>query len=946
LAVEFRQYGAEGSVLQNVPTRVHPAETLLKQAVWWIDSAHSGSSGQAIKNLGWGGAALDATAGSTTAADSNDPLYLPWDGINYVYLPGVISNYLSTPDATALDITGDIDLRALVALDNWTSGATQRIVSKYDTTTNQRSYTLFVTSGVIGLLWSNNGTAFNSTFSTIAPTVTDGTQLWIRATLDVDNGASGSDVKFFTSTNGTTWTQLGTTVTTAGVTSIYSGTAPVEIGSRNVGTTEPLAGKIYRAQILNGIDGVPVLDVDTSVVSTGAATSFTALTGQTVTINRSTSGRKTTCVTHPVWLFGTDDYMEVNNRWLEHAAPSENYVYLTNVTGNYLSVADNPPLDITSDLDIQVKVAMDDWTAADRRYLLSKYVVTGNQCSYNLRLEASGVLQLVWSPDGNNANAIAKSSTVAPTVADGATLWVRATLDVDNGAGGNDVKFFTSTDGTTWTQLGSTVTTAGVTSVYSGTAPVEIGSFWGGIVAATASPLKFFRGIIKNGIDGTIVLDADASIITDGTASTFRERSSNAYTVTINKSGTGTFASTNNYLYLPGVASNYASAPDAAPLDITGDIDIRCKVAMDDWTPGAVTALTAKYNPGTAQRSWYLSLNTNGTLALNWTTDGTNTTLAGQDSSVATGVADGATKWVRATLDVDNGAGGYDLKYWLSDDGTAWTQLGTTRTGGSTTSIFSGTALQEIGSWGTGTTNPARGKFFRAQVLNGIGGTVAFDANFESSIVGNLPTTFTEGSTNAATVTVNYSGTGYRSAGVIASTYVFPGNPNTFKLSAYSLLDFGATDSFTVVAILREWATPSNSGRIVTKGAAGSSPYWYLRNNGTGFQSHLRIGDGTNIAAGYSNTSTAGTLLNYTSTIDRTAQLITGYLNGSSAGGATGSTTSVGSIATPTEAMRVGSDSGGGTPNDMEFVAAAIFRRALTSGEITTLNSYFQGRVA
>ena len=110
LATEFSQYGAEGSVLQNVPTRVHPAEQLLKQAVWWIDSAHSGSSGQAIKNLGWGGSALDTTAGSTTSADSNDPQYLAWDGINFTYTTGVAGNFLSVPDAATLDITSDIDL--------------------------------------------------------------------------------------------------------------------------------------------------------------------------------------------------------------------------------------------------------------------------------------------------------------------------------------------------------------------------------------------------------------------------------------------------------------------------------------------------------------------------------------------------------------------------------------------------------------------------------------------------------------------------------------------------------------------------------------------------------------------------------------------------------------------------------------------------------------------
>jgi hypothetical protein len=53
------------------------------------------------------------------------------------------------------------------------------------------------------------------------------------------------------------------------------------------------------------------LDVDTSVIGSGSATSFNALTGQNVNISRSTSGKKTAVVTHPIWLLGTDDYMEV-----------------------------------------------------------------------------------------------------------------------------------------------------------------------------------------------------------------------------------------------------------------------------------------------------------------------------------------------------------------------------------------------------------------------------------------------------------------------------------------------------------------------------------------------------------------------------------------------------------------------------------------------------------
>jgi hypothetical protein len=269
---------------------------------------------QVINNLGSGGAALNAQNGSSTSADTNDALFLDWPGDNagnYVYTTGVADNFLSVPDEAALDITGDIDLRVYAALDSWASGSLQGLVGKYLTTGNQRSYSLRLTStGVLRLTHSPDGTAVVSTESTAATGLADGEAKWVRATLDVDNGASGFDVQFFTSNDGATWTQLGSTVTTAGVTSIFSSTALGSIG-RFHSSVELTAGKIYRAQILNGIGGTTVLDVDTSVITSGSATTFTALTSQTVTIGRATSGRKTVAVVSPVWLFGTDDYMEV-----------------------------------------------------------------------------------------------------------------------------------------------------------------------------------------------------------------------------------------------------------------------------------------------------------------------------------------------------------------------------------------------------------------------------------------------------------------------------------------------------------------------------------------------------------------------------------------------------------------------------------------------------------
>lgn len=880
-----------------------------------------------LTNMGKAGSLLPVTVGSSLAADSNDAKFLAHDGTNYVYLPGVALNNLSVPDSAALDITGDIDIRTWIAMDDWTPASSQGIMGKGS------SYFVWVLStGIIRFYWSADGTNLLSADSTVATGITDGTAKWIRVTLDVNNGASGRDIKFWLSNDNVTYTQLGTTVTQAGVTSIFAGTEVLEIGTTY---SIHLAGKVYRTQIYSDITGTTkVLDVDTSVITTGAATSFTAVTGQTVTINRSTSGRKTVAVTQPTWLFGTDDYMEVNNRYMAHSTSDENYVYLSGASGNYMSVADNPPLDITGDLDLQVKVALDDWTPSANNSLIYKWDSAGTSASYGLRVNAtSGVLIFLWTENGSTVKTA--TSTVAPTVTDGSALWIRATLDVNNGASGNTVTFYTSTDGTNWTQLGSAITTAGVTSIFSGTGPLEIGSFAGGLVPAKG---KFYRAIIKNGIDGTTVLDANAATITLPSQTTFTDSSSNAYTVTINKSGVGTFVSTGNYLYLPGVASNNATAPDSAALDITGDIDLRVKVALDDWTPSAYLVLMCK-ELNTSLRSYRLGLQSNGTLQFAWSANGT--TEISSISTVAPTVTDGGTLWVRATLDVDNGAAGNDTKFFTSTDGLTWTQLGTTVTKAGTTSIYASTSNLEIGTF-LGGSSPARGKVFRAQVLNGIGGTLAFDANFEGSITSLNQASFTESSSNAATVTINRSGSTYRSAGVIDAGYLYPGATNTFSNSTIDYLNFGANQDFTLVTVSRIWGVNSSTySTIIGKQNADTNEPGYgqtiLINGSTvGFAANDGASRGTAFAQAY----TSGGLNTYTSY--RTGSTLAITRNAATPTTATGSTNSISNFRN----MRIASagEIGSALYTNMEFYGAAVFRSVLTPKNIADIYNYFNGR--
>lgn len=248
--------------------------------------------------------------------------------------------------------------------------------------------------------------------------------------------------------------------------------------------------------------------------------------------------------------------------------------------------------------------------------------------------------------------------------------------------------------------------------------------------------------------------------------------------------------SAEDYLRVTGASGSYASTPDAASLDIVGDIDLRVKVAMDDWTPAAESTLIAKYTATGNQRSYALAVAASGALIFRWSEDGTAEKT--ETSSVATGVTDGAVKWVRATMDVDVGGTDAEVKFYLSDDGSTWTQLGSTQTNGATTSIFASTAVLELGGQTLGTVNRATAKIFRAEVLSGIGGTsVAAPIAGTSSISDATPRTWT---VNGAAYLSSRSLYGFQA---YLQVTAFTGTDVTIKIQQSS--DNGSSDAYADV---------------------------------------------------------------------------------------------------------------------------------------------------
>lgn len=151
-----------------------------------------------------------------------------------------------------------------------------------------------------------------------------------------------------------------------------------------------------------------------------------------------------------------------------------------------------------------------------------------------------------------------------------------------------------------------------------------------------------------------------------------------------------TWNDANQALDLPTVVQEGAAGPrhlkvatDRAPqrLDpgsaphLTGVIDARLKLSMPTWTPANSFggAILLSEEGGNGAWGWALSIRNQGNLTFYYSSDGS--TLQSVHSSAATGLAPGATSWIRVVFDPAGSA-----KFYLSSDGQTWTQLGTTMT--------------------------------------------------------------------------------------------------------------------------------------------------------------------------------------------------------------------------------------------------------------------------
>ena len=192
------------------------------------------------------------------------------------------------------------------------------------------------------------------------------------------------------------------------------------------------------------------------------------------------------------------------------------------------------------------------------------------------------------------------------------------------------------------------------------------------------------------------------------------------------------------------LSADVASTPDVPALDIAGDIDVRFggQLFKDpvDIVNGGLRFRLAHRTDGASGWEWEM-YNALGAVVVTFTWYGTS----GIKQVTSEGTGSAYPLWllhdpmaIRVTLDVNNGAAGHDVTFYVSDSiGGAWTQIGSPFTGSGITDILPSSAPLKVGGNGADTVAiPFPGRIDAFEMRDGIGGTAIADIDFTTQAIG------------------------------------------------------------------------------------------------------------------------------------------------------------------------------------------------------------------
>lgn len=187
-----------------------------------------------------------------------------------------------------------------------------------------------------------------------------------------------------------------------------------------------------------------------------------------------------------------------------------------------------------------------------------------------------------------------------------------------------------------------------------------------------------------------------------------------------------------SYVTFPGTSGNNVTAPRDASTDIGGDIDLRVRVGLSDYTPPAIQSMLAKESATAGHRCYGFQVLTTGFLRFRFSSDGTNWVNADSTATLASaGVLDGTKIYLRATRAFSSG----NVQFFVSNDAVTWTQLGTTVAAATGSILVSGLAANILGAL-AGTSLDPVGKIYWAEFRLGINGPAVLHFDAADAAVG------------------------------------------------------------------------------------------------------------------------------------------------------------------------------------------------------------------
>lgn len=669
----------------------------------------------------------------------------------------------------------------------------------------------------------------------------------------------------------------------------------------------------------------------------------------------------------------------VGNEWVAqgsswwYAQPGRNgagnnYLSLPAVSGSNPTVDNTEPFAVDTDIEVEAWFTLEDLTPSGQYQLASGYSAN---TGWYFAVQTSGSPVFVWG-DGTAAKVAQCNTALDTRFSAGDLIGLKVTVDVDNGAGDCDTKFYTSSDGSTWTQLGATVS-LGATSTIADTVLTyyRIGDFdivcgmrrlivRNGIGAADAANFDFTnlsardlrRAAFSEYVNGykvnllgdewayvrpktsiagktpTLLLEAGDG--NKGHSKKWADRSGNDLHAQL---GSAAGADTNDpvflpynsekYVWLPGAVGNNAQCSRSA---LTDDFSVLFDGETDNWSDGGDELLVDARNAAGGAVGIRLILQLDGDLQISWYDPGLRSY-----TFTAPPLVDGSRHEIRVDRDASAGT----LTLYI--DGTQADQI----TGTETAAISEDASpVFRVGESNTGT-GQFDGKIYRAALASSVAPS-SFDVVDVVFADATEPyATFTERA-NSATVTINRAASGYVSTVVDRDMWVL--STDDYMLVAdNNLLDFDTADDFTVVAAVRpSLLTGGALGAFLSKEAGAAGWILYHSGSGTSDDVQFQVRDGTvspldSITDGVA----VHTLTVLAGRRDATANEIEVFVDGVGSGTPTTDTTT----ATQANAvdLNIGRRGGGVSYVEGQIVAVAVFREALTDDEVAAVGNALLG---